>query len=177
MIKVVEILVIFGEGRRPYMANVTAQAPQGAAPSTRRRTWLKVLGLTLLVTVPAFVLGPVIWHPLGLGPSPGQMPFFMVVSFFEALALGLGVSFLVFGLPVVRRVPSELKSRVWLMYLGIGWALVSWWPHGNLHMSNGDNMQRLLYIEYGFHVTLIISAAIVAYCFLSLLRDRESGTA
>ena len=38
-------------------------------------------------------------------------------------------------------------------------------------------MQRLLYIEYGFHVTLVISAAIVAYCFLSLLRDRSSNTA
>jgi hypothetical protein len=103
------------------------------------------------------------------------MPFFMVVSLFEALALGLGVSFLVFGLPLVRRVSLDLKIRAWLMYLGIGWVLVSWWPHGNLHMSNGDNMQRLLYIEYAFHVTLIISAAIVAYCFLSLLRETSSG--
>jgi hypothetical protein len=157
------------------MANVTAEAPQGV--SSTRRTWVKVLILILVVTVPAFLLGHVIWHPLGMAPSPGQMPFFMVVSFFEALALGLGVSFLVFGLPLVRSVPSELKTRAWLMYLGIGWALVSWWPHGNLHVSNGDNMQRLLYIEYGFHVTLVISAAMVAYCFLSLLRDRSNRTA
>jgi hypothetical protein len=157
------------------MTDVPAEAPRGAR--SIRRTWIKVLIVSLLVTVPAFLLGHVIWHPMGMAPSPGQLPFFMVVSFFEALALGLGVSFLIFGLPLVRRVSAESKLRTWLMYLGIGWALVSWWPHGNLHMSNGDNMQRLLYIEYGFHVTLIISAAIVAYCFLSLLRDRESGTA
>ncbi len=157
------------------MTDISAQAPRGARSS--RRAWVTVLVVTLVVTVPAFVLGHVIWHPAGMAPSPGQMPFFMVVSFCEALALGLGVSFLVFGLPLVRRVSSELKTRAWLMYLGLGWALVSWWPHGNLHMSNGDNMQRLLYIEYGFHVTLVISAAIVAYCFLSLLRDRSSNTA
>jgi hypothetical protein len=157
------------------MTDVPAEAPRGAR--SIRRTWIKVLIVSLLVTVPAFLLGHVIWHPMGMAPSPGQLPFFMVVSFFEALALGLGVSFLIFGLPLVRRVSAESKLRTWLMYLGIGWALVSWWPHGNLHMSNGDNMQRLLYIEYAFHVTLIISAAIVAYCFLSLLRDRESGTA
>src|SRR5918993_4173093 len=90
---------------------------------------------------------------------------------------GWGVSFLIFGLPLVRRVSADSKLRAWLMYLGFGWALVSWWPHGNLHMSNGDNMQRLLYIEYGFHVTLVISAAIVAYCFLSLLRERSDSTA
>lgn len=157
------------------MTDISAQAPRGAHSS--RRAWVKVLVVTLLVTVPAFLLGHVIWHPLGVAPSPGQMPFFMGVSFFEALALGLGVSFLVFGLPLVRSVSADSRLRVWLMYLGIGWALVSWWPHGNLHMSNGDNMQRLLYIEYVFHVTLVISAAIVAYCFLSLLRERNSGAA
>jgi hypothetical protein len=157
------------------MSDMSAQAPRGARSS--QRAWIKVLVLTLLVTIPAFLLGHVIWHPMGMAPSPDQMPFFMVVSFVEALALGLGVSFLVFGLPLVRSVPSDLKTRAWLMYLGLGWALVSWWPHGNLHMSNGDNMQRLLYIEYGFHVTLVISAAVVAYCFLSLLRERISGAA
>ena len=162
------------------MADMSTQVPGGersssSSSSSQRASWIKVLVITLLVTIPAFLLGHVIWHPMGMAPSPGQLPFFMGVSFVEALALGLGVSFLVFGLPLVRSVPSDLKTRAWLMYLGLGWALVSWWPHGNLHMSNGDNMQRLLYIEYGFHVTLIISAAIVVYCFLSLLRDRESA--
>ena len=157
------------------MTDISAQAPRGARSS--RRAWVKVLVVTLLVTVAAFLLGHVIWHPQGMAPSPSQMPFFMMVSFFEALALGLGVSFLVFGLPLVRSVSADSRLRMWLMYLGIGWALVSWWPHGNLHMSNGDNMQRLLYIEYGFHVTLVISAGIVAYCFLSLLRERSSGEA
>jgi hypothetical protein len=157
------------------MADLSTQVPRGERSSSQRASWIKVLVITLLVTIPAFLLGHVIWHPMGMAPSPGQMPFFMGVSFVEALALGLGVSFLVFGLPLVRSVPSQLKTRAWLMYLGLGWALVSWWPHGNLHMSNGDNMQRLLYIEYGFHVTLVISAAIVANCFLSLLRERSSG--
>ena len=157
------------------MADMSAQVPRGARSG--RMAWVKVLVVTLLVAIPAFLLGHVIWHPVGVEPSPGQMPFFMVVGFFEALALGLGVSFLIFGLPLVRKVSADSRLRAWLMYLGLGWALVSWWPHGNLHMSNGDNMQRLLYIEYGFHVTLVISAAIVAYCFLSLLRERSSGTA
>ena len=157
------------------MTDVPAEAPRGARGI--RRLWVKVVIVTLLVTIPAMLLGHVIWHPVGMQPSPGQLPFFMVVSFFEALALGLGVSFLIFGLPLVRAASADRKLRSWLMYLGIGWALVSWWPHGNLHMSNGDNMQRLLYIEYGFHVTLIISAAIVAFCFLSLLRESSSGTA
>jgi hypothetical protein len=159
------------------MANVSVEAPR--SPSSRR-PWGKVAIVTLIVAVPAWVLGPIIWHPLGMEPSPVQMPFFMFEAFVEALALGLGVSFLVFGLPFVRRVEPALRLRAWLIYLSMGWALVSWWPHGGLHMSNGDDMQRLLYIEYGFHVTLIISAALTAYCFLALLREwngRRGGPA
>ena len=81
------------------MADMSTQVPRGErSSSSQRASWIKVLVITLLVTIPAFLLGHVIWHPMGMAPSPGQVPFFMVVSFFEALALGLGVSFLVFGL-------------------------------------------------------------------------------
>jgi hypothetical protein len=51
------------------------------------------------------------------------------------------------------------------LYLGIGWLMVSWWPH--------DNLQGLLFIEYGFHFTLMIAALVLAYCFLSLIRQRS----
>jgi hypothetical protein len=160
--------------------SATTGATQGAdAPRRSRasRPWIKALILTLPVALPATALGPVIWPPvaMGMGPTPNQLPFFVFESFFEALALGLGVSFLVFGLPIVRGVAPNLKRRAWLMYLSIGWGLVSWWPHGNLHMSNGDDMQRLLYIEYGFHVTLIIVGCVLAYCFLSLMRESRRG--
>ena len=91
------------------MTGMSAQVPRGARRS--RMAWVKVLVITLLVTIPAFLLGHVIWHPVGLAPSPGQMPFFMVVGLFEALALGLGVSFLIFGLPLVRSVSADSRLR------------------------------------------------------------------
>ncbi len=61
------------------------------------------------------------------------------------------------------------------MYLSIGWFLVSWWSHDNLHIHNGDDLQGLLYIEYGVHVTLIIAAVVLAYSLLTMLRPGESG--
>jgi hypothetical protein len=36
--------------------------------------------------------------------------------------------------------------------------MVSWWPHDNLHISNGNDLRGLLFIEYGFHFTLMIAA-------------------
>ncbi|MBV9455143.1 MAG: hypothetical protein JOZ19_13660 [Rubrobacter sp.] len=150
-------------------------APERGVPILSPKRWIGVVIVTLLVAIPAMILGPMIWPPveMGMPPTPGQIPYLIFEKFFEALSLGLGVSFLIFGLPIVCQAAPNLRLRVWLMYLSIGWSLVSWWPHGNLHTSNGDDMQRLLYIEYGFHVTLIITGAIVAYCFLSLLRGRS----
>jgi hypothetical protein len=62
------------------------------------------------------------------------------------------------------------------MYLSIGWLMVSWWPHDNLHISNSNNLQGLLFIEYGFHFTLMIAALVLAYGLLSLIRQRSYVT-
>ena len=139
------------------------------------KPWVKVLLVTVLIAAPAMVLGPVIWPPAAGGPEPtgGQLPFFIVLALMESVLFGLGISFLLFGLPVVRRVSPDSKARAWAMYLSIGWLMVSWWPHDNLHISNGNILQGLLYIEYSFHFTLMIAALVLAYCFLSLIRQRS----
>jgi hypothetical protein len=77
----------------------------------------------------------------------------------------------------VRGVSADSKLRAWLMYLSIGWLLISWWPHGHLHQHSGNDVQGLLYIEYGFHVAPMLAGLVVAYCFLSLMRERSEKTA
>jgi len=97
------------------------------------------------------------------------------VSVFETLAFGLGITFLLFGFPALLRLARGSRLRAWAMYLSVGWFLVSWWPHDNLHLHNGLDLQQLLYIEYGFHVTLIIAAIVLAYSLLTMLRPGETG--
>ena len=142
------------------------------------KPWMKVLAVTVIVAAPAIILGPVIWPPADFGPEPtgSQLPFFLLLALMESILLGLGISFLAFGLPVMRRISADLKFRAWAMYLSIGWLMVSWWPHDNLHMHTGIDLQKLLYIEYGFHVTLMVCAIVLAYGFLSLLREQSKGT-
>ena len=36
-------------------------------------------------------------------------------------------------------------------------------------------MQGLLYIEYGFHVTLMLAGLVLAYSLLTLLRPADEG--
>jgi hypothetical protein len=70
------------------------------------KTWVKVTVVTVIVGVAAKALGPILW-PIAEGgaqPTAGQLFFFIVLEAIQSLAFGLGVSFMVFGLPTVRRV-------------------------------------------------------------------------
>ena len=118
-------------------------------------------------------LGSKIWLPAPGMPTPtaAQMPFFIGLALAESLAFGLGVAFIVFGMPLVRRVSGLSRGLGWAVYLSIAWLLVSWWPHDGLHRHNGENVQGLLFIEYGFHLTLIVAGLVLAYAYVKLLRS------
>lgn len=143
------------------------------------KPWVKVFLVTAVVAVPAMSLGQVIWPPAADGPEPtaGQLPFFIVLAAAESLTFGLGISFLLFGFPSIRRAAGGASLKVWAMYLSIAWLLVSWWPHDNLHIHNGMDLQGLLYIEYGFHVTLMAAGLVLAYSLLTMLKPGEPGEA
>ncbi len=136
----------------------------------------KVILITLIFAIPALLTGKIIWPPDPMGPVPtsGQLPLFIVLSLFEAVSFGLGISFLVLGWSHVKKVTGKSKTLTWLVYLSIAWYLLNWWPHDNLHIHNGMNLQGLLYIEYGFHVTMIIAGVILAYAFFKNTLKLES---
>jgi len=131
------------------------------------KLWIKVLLVTLLFGIPAFIVGPLIWPPAA-APGSNLLPFFLFLSFIESLTFGLGVAFLIFGWPLLRQLSGGSKLMTWAMFISIAWFLISWWPHDKLHASN-KTLEGLLFIEYGFHLTLLIGACILAYCFIRLL--------
>lgn len=122
------------------------------------KTSTRVALITLVVAVPAFFLGNVIWPPSPeLSPTSGQIPFFIILSILESLALGLGVAFIMLC--------WDRAKEERLAFLAIAWLLVSWWVHDNMHKANGLDINGLLIIEYLFHVTLIAAGVILARFF------------
>lgn len=103
------------------------------------KTWMRVAAITVVVAIPAPLLGPVLFPPadIAVEPTSAQITFLIFLSVTDAVLLELGISFLVFGLPVIHRVYSDSKVRAWAMYLAIGYLMVSCWPHLNMHAANG----------------------------------------
>ena len=134
------------------------------------KLWAKFLIITLVLGIPAFVLGPVIWPPSpDAKPTSGQLPFFIFLSLIEALLFGFGVAFIIYAWPWVKKASAKSNMAI-AVFVAIAWLLVSWWPHDSLHIHNAMNMQGLLYIDYGFHITLIIASLVLAYYFFSALK-------
>jgi len=141
------------------------------------KTWMKVAIVTAIVAVPTFVSGPILFPPAdtGVEPTAGQMPFFLFLAVGDAVLLGLGVSFVLFGLSVIRKVSPDSKLRAWAMYLSIGYLMISWWPHLNMHAHNGMDLHGLLIIDFLFHLPLEVAGVVLALSFISLFRSYRSG--
>ncbi|MGH8677584.1 MAG: hypothetical protein ACREUQ_04435 [Burkholderiales bacterium] len=156
------------------MSTETQSLSQGA-----RRNWIKWLVLTLVLAVIAFLASPNgplggFWRPSPDFPQPtdAQLPLFVLLNAIEALAFGLGISFLIFGYPLMQTILPASKGLTLWAHLSTAWLLFSWWPHDSIHVANGLNMNGLLVIEYVFHVTLMVAGAILVYFLLALARQR-----
>lgn len=154
-------------------ANTVLQGQRPANP------WLKVAGLTLVLAAGAFVLSPN--APLGKFWAPGpdvpvpsaaQLPLFILLNIAEVVTFGLGVSFLLFGYPVVDAASPTSAGLTRAAHLSIAWLLANWWPHDSFHLHFGLNLNGLLAIEYGFHITLMIAGGVLAVFFLKVMRHR-----
>ena len=143
------------------------------------RHWVKWLIVTLVVAIIAFVASPngplgAFWRPSPQVPNPAgvQLPLLILLNITEVVTFGLGVSFLIFGYPLVQSTLLASKGLTFAVYLSIGWLLANWWPHDSLHVANGLELNGLIAIEYAFHITLMVAGVILAYFFLALLRER-----
>ena len=46
----------------------------------------------------------------------------------------------------------------------------SWWPHVGMHAVAGMDMDKLVIVDYVFHLPYILSAVVVAYFFYRTLQ-------
>jgi hypothetical protein len=141
-----------------------------------------VVALTVGLAIPTFLLSRVIWpDPPGASvPPKGLLPFLIVPAVFESLAFGAGVAFLIAaGRGLLSR--TQVSGLAIAAYASAGWALVSWWPHSNMHRVN-TSFQGLVVIDWTFHLTLIAGAAVIGvFLYRTLSREqsvarRESGS-
>ncbi|WUH94745.1 AMP-binding protein [Streptomyces sp. NBC_00433] len=127
-----------------------------------------------LATFLAAILTDVLWpHSTDLTgvPQPEALLFFGLYVC-EWLSLGLGVAFLFWGRPLVGG--QERSPRITTAaHLSVVWLLVAWWPQDNFYrLASKTDWPRQAALVYGFNVTLMIAAGILAAFFAARPRER-----
>jgi hypothetical protein len=135
----------------------------------KNRFWRMSL-LTLVIGVAAFLTGPKLWPMAPSVPEPPSslLPLYIVLAAVEALAFGFAVTFALFGWPAIRRLPLGAPWLNKSLFISLCWFMGNWWMHDNLHMHIAFDMNRLLYIEYGFHISMIACVLILTVGFIRL---------
>lgn len=142
----------------------------------------KVVGVVIVGSIVGFMLdanapvGKALWGEAPAGPEPtgGEIGFLMAVSLIQSIGFGLGLAFLFFAWPIVRKAGASAGASM-AAFVAIAWSLVSWVPHTAMHVTNAhDDFARLIVIEYAFHVTLLIGAAIIAWYFVGAAKAAEA---
>jgi hypothetical protein len=130
-----------------------------------------VILITLIFGIISFILSPILWQSSpDLIPPNNLLPYYIFISAIESLTFGFGIAFIYIAWPNLKKVPNKDKTRTYLAFISLLWLLISWWPHDNFHRMNGMNLQGLIYIEYGFHLTIIIASLILTYYFYSITK-------
>lgn len=134
-----------------------------------------IASITVLLAVVTFISGPMIWQAVPEEvPTAMQLPFLILLSIIESLVFGYGVAISYVYASRVAAITDPIKRvHVRRVFIATIWLLVSWWPHDNFHRWNGYSLQGLIYIEYAFHVTLIVAGLIVASYVLKELRSQS----
>ena len=140
------------------------------------RPWLMFL-LTVVIGVAAFFTGPMIWPmtPEAPMPPPNLLPFYIAISVIESLAFGFAVAFAAFGWPAIRDLRLGAPWLNKLLFVTLCWFMGNWWIHDHLHMHIGLDMNRLLYIEIVFHMSLLACGVTLAISLMRLANHIAAG--
>ena len=132
---------------------------------------------TLVIGGTAFFVGPMLWpmSPSVPAPPSSLLPGYMAVSAIEALAFGFAASFAAFAWPAVRdvRLGAPWLNRV--LFTSLVWLMGNWWIHDNLHMHVALDMNRLIFVELFFHMTLLACGLALALGLMRIAGGAAAG--
>ena len=132
---------------------------------------------TLVIGGTAFFVGPMLWpmSPSVPAPPPSLLPGYIAVSAIEALAFGFAASFAAFAWPAVRdvRLGAPWLNRV--LFGSLVWLMGNWWIHDSSHMHVGLDMNRLIFVELFFHMTLLACGLALALGLMRIAGGAAAG--
>jgi hypothetical protein len=124
-----------------------------------------ILTLVMFITQAKF-------FPPAFMPPISLLPAFIFLSFWDALAFGVGVAILIYFGMSYSKWPKEIRGSLLVLSFIALWFTVLNWIHDGLHMSGAypPNWLLLAVTEYTFHFPWLIFGLALAYVIRQLVK-------
>ena len=124
-----------------------------------RGTTIGLIIVAAILTVVIF-LGSGMVFPAAEMPPMSLLPEFMFLSFWDALAFGVGIALLIHLALNYAKWPKEIRGSLLVLFFIALWFSILNWVHDGLHESGAaaPNFQLLALTEYVFHFPWLIFA-------------------
>jgi hypothetical protein len=124
-----------------------------------RVTTIGMIVVAAISTVVIFLGGSMVFPPMEMPPM-SLLPAFMFLSFWDALAFGVGIALLIYLALNYTKWPKEIRGSLLVLFFIALWFSVLNWVHDGLHESGAaaPNFQLLAVTEYVFHFPWLIFA-------------------
>jgi len=138
------------------------------------------VGLTIVVailTLVIFFTQTRIFPPADMPPM-SLLPAFIFLSFWDALAFGLGIAILLYLAVNYSKWPKEIRGSILVLFFIAFWFTALNWIHDGLHNTGAmpPNWVLLAVTEYVFHFPWLIFALLLVVVSGRLVRAYTKQT-
>lgn len=128
-----------------------------------RMTKIGLAVVAAILTVVIFFTQTMIFRPTEMPPM-ALLPAFIFLSFWDALAFGVGIALMIYLAMNYSKWPREIRGSLLVLFIIALWFSVLNWIHDGAHEAGAapPNFVFLALVEYVFHFPwLIFSIALV----------------
>jgi len=142
-----------------------------------KMTLIGLIVVAVVLTIVIFFAQGMIFPSTAMPPM-SLLPAFIFLSFWDALAFGVGIALLIYLAMNYSKWPKEIRGSLLVLFFIAAWFSILNWIHDGAHMSGADsgNFAYLALVEYVFHFPWLIFAIALVLVVRQLVKAYTKPT-
>lgn len=136
-----------------------------------QKTPMGLVIIAAVITVVTFFIEPMVFRPMDMPPA-SLLPAFIFLSFWDALASGIGIALLIYLALNYSKWPKQIRGPLVALFFIALWFSTLNWIHDGLHEAGASppNFVLLAMVEYVFHFPWLLFSGILVVVVLRLAK-------
>ena len=134
------------------------------------KTKIGLVAVAAILTAVVFFVQAMVFPPMAMPPM-SWLPEFIFLSFWDALAFGIGIAILLYLGMGYSKWPKEIRGSLLVLFFIAVWFTALNWVHDGLHNTGAmpPNWPLLAVTEYVFHVPWLIFGLALTFVIRQLV--------